>query len=325
MAKNIAIMAGGNSSEYEISLGSANQIEKIIDKTKYNPFKIFVKGRRWFYADGQNNEYEIDKNDFSITVNEKKIRLEYALILIHGTPGEDGLLQAYFDLVGIPYSSSGFLTSAVTFDKSLCKKAVSHSGVNLAREILVRKDEKVDTEAIVRTLDLPIFVKPNASGSSCGVTKVKNTEEIEIAVNKALKESDSVIIEEFIDGTEVSCGVMVAGGKEYVFPITEIVSKKEFFDYEAKYTGGMSDEITPARIPEDTKALLNKYTLDIYKILGCRGIARIDFIIKNRVPYMIEINTVPGMSEGSIIPKQAKEMGMGMTELFNIIIEDTSK
>ncbi|MCC8088545.1 MAG: D-alanine--D-alanine ligase [Rikenellaceae bacterium] len=325
MQKNIALMAGGNSSEYDISVNGAEQVEKAIDTDKYNPYKIFVKGKRWFYADSDGTEYDVDKNDFSLTVKGEKIQLEYALILIHGNPGENGLLQAYFELMEIPYSSSDFLVSALTFDKAICKKVLEGTGVTMAKGIVINKGETVNNEEIVNALGLPVFVKPNASGSSFGVSKVKTMEELMPAINNAFTESGQILVEEFIEGTEVSCGVMEAGGKSYIFPITEIVSRNEFFDHEAKYTEGRSEEITPARIDKKIKKILNDETLKIYRHLGCRGIARIDFIIKNGTPCFIEINTVPGMSSGSIIPKQAAEYGMSMTELFNIIIEATWK
>lgn len=323
MQKNIALMAGGNSSEYEISLGSAAQIVKILDKTKYNTYQVYVRGHRWYYKTDDGTETDVDKNDFSLTLNGEKIVFEYALILIHGTPGENGLLQAYFEMMEIPYSSCDFVCSAVTFDKSLCKKALVHTGIAMAKEVLLNRGDRVDPEAIVAKLGLPMFVKPNASGSSCGVTKVKRTEEIVPAVEAALKEGDQVIIEEFLDGCEVDCGLMVIGGKPYIFPPTEIVSKNEFFDYEAKYTPGMSDEITPARISEKATAELQKTALTIYRTLNCRGVVRMDFIIRDEIPFLIEVNTVPGMSEGSIVPKQARVMGMSLTELFNLVIEDT--
>ena len=322
---HIAVMAGGNSSEYEISIGSASQIMGVIDREKYTPYLIKVHGTRWFHTAEDGRETEVDKNDFSLTVDGKRLRLEYALILIHGTPGEDGLLQAYFEMMGIPFSSGGFLASAITFDKSVCKRMVSPAGIAMAREVLLTRGDAVNTQAIVEKLGLPLFVKPNASGSSCGVSKVKTAEELVPAVQAAWKEGDQVIIEEFIGGTEVSCGVMVIGGKPILFPATEIVSKKDFFDYEAKYTPGMSEEITPARITDAEMAEVQRLSLLVYRTLRCRGVARVDFIIRQGVPYMIEINTVPGMSAGSIIPKQAAAIGMSLTELFNLIISDTFK
>ena len=321
----IAVLAGGNSSEYEISIGSAAQIMGVIDRTKYMPYLISVQGTRWFHKMENGTEAEVDKNDFSLFLDGRKIRLEYALILIHGTPGEDGLMQAYFEMMGIPFSSGGFLASAITFDKSVCKRMVAPSGIAMAREILLTQGDRIDADAVVAQLGLPLFVKPNASGSSCGVSKVKSVEELIPAVETAWKEGGQVIVEEFIAGTEVSCGVMVVGGKPTLFPATEIVSKKEFFDYEAKYTPGMSEEITPARISDAEMKEVQRLSLLVYRMLRCRGVARVDFIIQSGIPYMIEINTVPGMSAGSIIPKQAAAIGMSLTELFNQIISDTFK
>ena len=323
MKKNIALMAGGNSSEYVVSVKSAAQIEKILDRTLYNPFRIEVKGQRWFYTAPDGSECDVDKNDFSITVSGEKIVLEYGLILIHGTPGEDGLLQGYFEITGVPYSTCNVAVSALTFDKYLCKRILDSSGIPMARDILITKGDTVDPAAIAARLGLPLFVKPNASGSSFGVSKVKSEAGIIPAVEAALKESDRVLVEEFMQGREVSCGIMVADEKPYIFPVTEIISKREFFDFEAKYTDGMSQEITPADIPEEVKERLNDAVLKIYRATGCRGVVRIDFMIVDGIPHMIEINTVPGMSENSIIPKQAAAMGMNMTELFNIIIGST--
>jgi D-alanine-D-alanine ligase len=321
--RSIALLAGGNSSEYDISIASASQVMGVIDRSRYAPYLIKVQGSRWFHAADDGTETDVDRNDFSITLRGQKIALEYALILIHGTPGEDGLMQAWFDLMGIPYSSSGFLASAVTFDKSICKRAAAPTGVAMAREVLIGRGEEIDAGAIVEKLGLPLFVKPNASGSSCGVSKVKTPEELLPAVETALREGDRVIVEEFVAGTEVSCGVLVTREETLLFPATEIVSRKEFFDYEAKYTAGMSEEITPARIPAAQMAEVQRLTLAIYRTLGCRGVARVDFIIREGVPHLIEINTVPGMSAGSIIPKQAAAVGLSLTELFNRIIADT--
>lgn len=324
MKKNIAILAGGESSEWQISLKSASQVEQIIDRTKYTTYKITIRGGRWYHTDKQNREWDVDRNDFSLDMDGAKVKLEYALIIIHGTPGEDGRIQGYLDMMNIPYSSSGFVTSVITFDKSACKRAVAGTGVNLAKEIILDGSEKPNTSHIVNTLGLPLFVKPNASGSSFGVTKVKKEEDLIPAIENALKESDRALLEEFIEGREISCGVMVAGGKEYIFPITELVCQTEFFNYEAKYQG-LSNEITPADLEQEVVKEVNRMTLSVYKTLRCRGIARVDFIIRGKTPYMIEINTVPGMSAQSIIPQQAAAMGMSMTELFNIIIEDTVK
>lgn len=321
---NIALMTGGNSSEREVALNSASQIEKALNHEKYNVISIDVHARSWSHKDGTGRCFEVDKNDFSITIDSTKTLFEYALIMIHGTPGEDGKLQGYLDMMGVSYSACNVVSSVITFDKISCKRAVMGCGINLAREIFIRKTEKVNPKYIVDTLGLPVFVKPNASGSSFGVTKVKTIEELLPALEEAYKESDAALVEEFLDGREMGCGVLVTKDKEYVFPVTEIISKKEFFDYEAKYTDGFSDEITPADIDEKTRALLGEMALKAYCACGCRGIVRIDFIVRpDSTPYMIEINSIPGMSSGSIVPKQISQMGMTLGELYDIIIEDT--
>lgn len=322
----IALLAGGNSSEREIALQSAGQIADALDASKYDVKVIDLHYRDWTYTAPDGRKYPLDKNDFSLTVDGERTEFEYALIIIHGTPGEDGKLQGYLDMMGIPYSSCSQVSSTITFDKITTKRAVAGRGINLAKEILLGRGDKADAAEIVAHLGLPVFVKPNASGSSFGVTKVTDAAGIEAAVEKAFAESDEVLIEECISGREVGCGVMIAGGKEYLFPITEIVPKKEFFDYEAKYEAGMSEEITPARISDDVKAKLNRMTLDAYRACRCRGVVRIDFIVTDAgEPYMIEINSIPGMSGGSIVPKQVRAMGMTLGELYDIVIADTLK
>ena len=322
----IALLAGGNSSEREIALQSAGQIADALDASKYDVKVIDLHYRDWTYTAPDGRKYPLDKNDFSLTVEGKRTEFEYALIIIHGTPGEDGKLQGYLDMMGIPYSSCSQVSSTITFDKITTKRAVAGRGINLAKEILLGRGDKADAAEIVARLGLPVFVKPNASGSSFGVTKVTDAAGIEAAVEKAFAESDEVLVEECISGREVGCGVMIAGGKEYLFPITEIVPKKEFFDYEAKYEAGMSEEITPARISDDVKAKLNRMTLDAYRACRCRGVVRIDFIVTDAgEPYMIEINSIPGMSGGSIVPKQVRAMGMTLGELYDIVIADTLK
>ncbi len=322
MKLKIAILAGGNSSEAGVSRLSAEHIASVIDRELYDPYLIMVEGTRWFHEAG-GKRYDIDKNDFSLTIGGNRITPGYALILIHGTPGEDGLLQAYFNMMGIPCSTGGFVSSVVTFDKNLCKRALAGSGIPMARDLFINKGDAIDCNAIVAELGLPLFVKPNASGSSFGVSKVKSADELPAAIEEAMREGDQALIEEFVGGTEVGCGIMITPEKEYIFPVTEIVSKNEFFDYEAKYTGGKSDEITPARIDGKTTSLLADYTRRIYKTLNCRGIVRIDFIVREGVPHLIEVNSVPGMSKASIVPKQAECMGLSMKELFTIIIENT--
>lgn len=322
MKINIALLTGGDSSEWQIALKGAQTVEEALNPDRYNVYRIMVRGTRWWYTAPDGTETDLDRNDFSITLQGTKIRLDYALIIIHGTPGEDGHLQAYLDMMRIPYSSCGMVSSVLTFDKAACKRAVAGTGIHLAREVLLTRNAPIDSEAIIAQLGLPLFVKPNASGSSFGVTKVKRSEELIQAIEEAWKESDQALLEEFIEGREISCGVMIAGGKEYIFPITELICETEFFDYEAKYEG-RSREVTPADLPASIKAEVNRMTLAAYKALRCRGVVRIDFIVRGETPYMIEINTIPGMSAQSIIPQQAAAMGMTLRELFDLIIEDT--
>ncbi len=322
--KNIALICGGDSSEREVSLGSGRNMLRHIDRTRYNVFLIDLHGRDWTHTAAAGEVCRVDRNDFSLTVGGRRVALEYAIILIHGTPGEDGKLQGYLDMMGVPYSSCGVIGSAITFDKITTKRTVAGlAGISLAREILVHDAAEADPEAIAAMLGLPLFVKPNASGSSFGVTKVKSADQIIPAIQAAMKESPSVLIEEFIEGREFGCGVMVTRQKEYLFPVTEIIPKNEFFDYEAKYTGGKSDEITPAAIPATLASKMQRMALAAYKACECRGVVRIDFIVRGNTPYMVEVNSIPGMSEGSIVPKQVAAAGMDLTDFYNILIEET--
>lgn len=322
MKKNIALLAGGNSSEREIALQSAAQVAEAFDRERYNVWLIDVHHRDFVFRN-EAGEWHLDLNDFSLTVGTERVEFDFAYIMIHGTPGEDGHIQGYLEMMGIPFSSCDMTSSVVTFDKVTTKRAVADTGVGLAKGILLREEDWIAPEAIVAELGLPLFVKPNASGSSCGVTKVKSAEELPEAIFKAFDESPEVLVEEFIAGREMACGVLVTAEKEYLFPITEVVAKNEFFDYEAKYTAGMSDEITPADIAPEIAEKLHEMTLAAYKACRCKGLARVDFIVTPEgEPYMIEINTIPGMSAGSIVPKQIRAAGMTMTEVLTLVIED---
>jgi len=259
-------------------------------------------------------------------VEGERREFDYALVIIHGTPGEDGRLQGYLDMMGIPYSSCSMVSSVITFDKITTKRTLAGRGINLAREVFLRRGEAFDAARIVADLGLPLFVKPNANGSSFGVTKVHTPEELPAAIAAAFAQGDEILVEECIAGREMGCGVMIAGGKEYLFPITEIIPRKEFFDYEAKYTAGRSEEITPADIAPEVKAELNRMTLEAYRTCRCSGVVRVDFIVTPEGrPYFIELNSIPGMSAGSIVPKQVRAMGMTLGELFDIVIDDTRR
>jgi D-alanine-D-alanine ligase len=319
--KNIAILAGGNSSEEGISLKSAAQITKWLSKTNYNVYTILIKGTSWILKHPEKGDFEVSKDDFSVTISNEKIEFDCALIAIHGTPGENGLLQGYFEMLNIPYTTGGVMNTSVTFNKYFCKELVKDTGVDLAKGMMVRKGESIDPEIIALKLGIPVFVKPNESGSSYGVSKVKTTDGIISAIENALLEDKTVIIEEFIAGRELSCGLVKTSTKEFVFPVTEIVPKNEFFDYNAKYLN-QSEELTPAPISQELTERIHHLSSNIYDRLDCRGIVRIDYIYSNDKLYFLEINTVPGMSEASIVPQQVKVMGKGMAEIFSMVIED---
>ena len=322
----IALLAGGDSPEREIALQSAAQIAAALDRGKYDVTVIDLHRRDWHYTAPDGRQWQVDKNDFSLTVEGERREFDYALVIIHGTPGEDGRLQGYLDMMGIPYSSCSMVSSVITFDKITTKRTLAGRGINLAREVFLRRGEAFDAARIVADLGLPLFVKPNANGSSFGVTKVHTPEELPAAIAAAFAQGDEILVEECIAGREMGCGVMIAGGKEYLFPITEIIPRKEFFDYEANYTAGRSEEITPADIAPEVKAELNRMTLEAYRTCRCSGVVRVDFIVTPEGrPYFIELNSIPGMSAGSIVPKQVRAMGMTLGELFDIVIDDTRR
>lgn len=321
MQKNIAIVAGGDSGEYEISIKSGQQLLDQIDKTAYNPILIHIKGTKWV-AEVNGNTVAVDKNDFSVTFNSKKITFDCVLIGIHGTPGEDGRLQSYFELMKVPYTTCGVLSSSLTFNKYACKHYLIPYGIHTAKARLFHKNDTVDANDVVKNLGLPCFVKPNNGGSSCGVSKISTVEEIVPAIKKALEHDTEIIVEEYIKGTEITCGVMKTNNKSVVFPIAEIVSKKEFFDYEAKYTSGMADEIVPARIPDKIKLDCERISSMIYDKIFCRGVVRIDYIIRDEKLYFLEVNTVPGMTKASIIPRMIVAAGLTMKDVLTDLIED---
>ena len=318
--KNIAIIMGGYSSEYKISLISGNVVYQYLDKTKYNGFRIHIFKEKWVYVDDNDTEFPIDKNDFSTTVNGNKITFDCVFNAIHGTPGEDGLMQAYFELLAIPHTSCDYYQAALTFNKRDLLSVLKPYGIKSAISYYLNKGETIDTAAIVKKVGLPCFVKPNKAGSSFGISKVKTEVELPIAIEVAYKEDNEIIIESFLDGTEVSVGVINYQGKTTVLPITEIVSENDFFDYEAKYLG-KSQEITPARISDDMTQKVGDIAKRAYEILRMKGFSRSEFIIVNNEPYMLEMNTIPGLTTESLIPQQAEAAGISLTELFTNAIE----
>lgn len=319
--KTIAIVAGGDSSEFEISVKSAGEVEQILS-ARYKAYTIIIKGTTWYWEDKKGRFHNIDKNDFSLSAGEEHIRFDGVFIAIHGTPGENGLLQGYFDMMGIPYTSCSAFCSALTFNKQACKLYLKEYGITMAEAILIRKGESLDPVKLVSQAGLPCFVKPNDSGSSFGVTKVKKAEEMLPAIDTAFKESNEVLIEAFMNGREVACGVLRTKNKTLVLPVTEIISKNEFFDYEAKYTPGRSEEVTPADMPEAITHEIQEISRYIYDLLGCKGIVRVDFIVIGNNPYFIEINTIPGMTKESLVPKQAAAAGISLEELYSLAVEN---
>jgi len=319
--RTIAIVAGGDSSEYEISVKSAHEVARLLSP-KYDVFIIMIRGTSWYWEDQKGRYFTVDKNDFTLKTDDLRIRFDAVFVAIHGTPGENGLLQGYFDMMQIPYSSCGAFCSALTFNKQATKLYLKEYGIPMAGNILFRKENIPDPDSIIKKTGLPCFVKPNDSGSSFGVTKVKTRDELPAAIETALKESREVMVEAFMDGREVACGVVKVKNNTMVLPITEIISSNEFFDYEAKYTPGKSDEVTPAELPEEMTSQIQNLSSRIYDLLGCKGIVRVDFIIVAGEPYFLEINTVPGMTGESIIPKQAEAAGIDLGELYSMVIED---
>ena len=319
--KTIAIAAGGNSSEFEVSVKSAKEVSKMLSN-RYSTYIIMIKGANWYWEDQKGRYHNIDKNDFSLVADDISIRFDAVFIAIHGTPGENGLLQGYFDMLEIPYTSCSAFSSALTFNKQACKLYLKEYGIPMANAILIRNDCSQNPASVIEKIGLPCFVKPNDSGSSFGVTKVKKKEDLLEAMKTAFRESNEVMIESFLNGREVACGVVKTKRKSLVLPVTEIISKNEFFDYEAKYTPGKSDEVTPAIMPLVVTNEIQRLSSVVYDLLGCKGIVRVDFIVVGEKPYFLEINTIPGMTEESLIPKQSQAAGIALDELYAMVVED---
>ena len=326
--RNIAIVCGGDSSEHDVSMNSANGLYSFFDKERYNVYIVDVEGQNWHVNFDDGTTAAIDRNDFSFVKDGKAVVFDYAYITIHGTPGENGLMQGYFELIGVPYSTSGVLVEAMTFDKYVLNRYLSGYGVNVAQSLLLRRGEenKYSEEEIERLIGMPCFVKPAADGSSFGVSKVKNTDQLAPALRVAFMESNEVMIESYLDGTEISIGCYKTKNKSVVFPATEVVTNNEFFDYNAKYNGEVQ-EITPARINPDTAARVAEETSRIYDILRCNGIIRVDYIITkdengNDKINMLEVNTTPGMTATSFIPQQVRAAGLDIKEVMTDIIEN---
>jgi len=322
MKKNIAVITGGEASERGISLKSADVVCRHLSKEKYNVFKIVIEGNDWVVERNNPVKLCIDKNDFTFTIEGHKIGFDAVFMALHGTPAEDGKLQGYFDLLKIPYNACGVLQASLTFDKLRCKEYLQQFGVRTAKaEIFFYKSAINNRQS---TIALPVFVKPNKNGSSYGVSKVTKAEDLLPAIENAFKYDDEILVEEFLAGTEVTCGVITVDGKITALPLTEIRSKSEFFDYKAKYEGN-SQEVTPAEIDATLAKKIQETSEFIYKKLDFKGMCRIDYIIRDGVHYMLEVNSIPGLSEESIVPQQARAMGISLEKLFEISVEESLK
>lgn len=324
LKRNIAIVCGGDSSEHDVSMRSAQGLYSFFDKERYNVYIVDVKGMDWRVNLSDGTTTPIDRNDFSFQENGELVMFDYAYITIHGTPGENGIMQGYFELIHLPYNTSGVLVEAMTFDKFVLNNYLKGFGVSVAESLLIRKgyEELVTDDEIEERIGMPCFVKPAADGSSFGVSKVKNKDQLAPAIRKAMMESDDVMVESFLEGTEITVGCYKTKNKSVVFPITEVVTKNEFFDYDAKYNGQV-EEITPARIPEETAERARQITSYIYDILHCNGIIRIDYIIsKDQKISMLEINTTPGMTATSFIPQQIRAAGLDIKDVLTEIVEN---
>jgi len=323
MKKKIALVTGGYSREAEISYQSVITVNNNIDRDKFDVFVIDITPEGWHYKTDAGDQIPVDKNDFSLNVDDQKITFDGVLMCIHGTPGEDGKLQGYFDCINLPYSTCDASTSALTFNKRYTVAVAAFAGIHVSKSIHIFRNEVTEPSTILGDLRLPVFVKPNNGGSSIGMSKVAQESEIDAALQKALKEDDQVLIEEFVAGRELTIGVFKTKGEIITLPITEIKSKKDFFDFEAKYKG-MSEEITPAQVDETIAQKVRDAARKIYAVLNCRGVVRIDFIYNEAAghPFMLEVNTVPGQSAASIIPQQVKAMGWTLQTFYTALIEE---
>lgn len=328
LKRNIAIVCGGDSSEHDVSLRSAQGLYSYFDKERYNVYVVEVTRLSWRVNLPDGTTIPIDRNDFSFVKDGNLVLFDYAYITIHGTPGENGIMQGYFELIHLPYSTSGVLVEAMTFDKFVLNQYLRSFGVSVAESLLIRRgyEDQVSDEEILSKVGMPCFVKPANDGSSFGVSKVKNIDQIAPALRKAMMESDEIMVEQFLDGTEITVGCYKTREKTVLLPVTEVVTKNEFFDFDAKYNGQV-EEITPARIPEETAQRAQQITSAIYDILHCNGIIRVDYIItknadgSNKI-NMLEVNTTPGMTPTSFIPQQVKAAGLSMTDVLTDIVEN---
>jgi D-alanine-D-alanine ligase len=321
--RNIALLAGGFTGEYEVSLNSAKNIAANLNKDKYNVYTVLINRDRWFYEQGS-ERIDVDKNNFSITINGEKVKFDFAFITIHGTPGEDGKMQGYLDMIGIPYNTCDVTTSAISMNKAYTKTIVHGiHNLNTARSMRLFKKDGHDIGTIAANLKFPLFIKPNSGGSSVGMSKVYNAAALPNAISRAFNEDEQILVEEFIKGREFSIGIVRLHGKIKVLPATEIISSKDFFDYEAKYTAGVSQEITPADISSAKNEEITDIVTEVYLRMNCNGMVRVDFILLDDTEdfYFIEVNTTPGQSANSLIPQQVRAIGMSLADFYGELIE----
>ena len=321
MKKNVAVIAGGNSAEYGVSIQSGNHIYSEVDSSRYNKYLMILKGRDW-HVELDGNCYPVDKNDFSFVLDGEKIVFDFAYITIHGNPGENGMLQGYLDMMNIPYSTCSVLCEAITFDKYTCTNYLNGFGINTTHPVMLTRGQAYDKEAVLASVGLPCFVKPNAEGSSFGVSKVKCANAFDDAIEEAFSKCHEILVESFLDGIEFTCGLYKVGGRKVVFPVAEVISKNEFFDYEAKYDAKMSDEIIPGRFSDEITDKIQNMASEVYDILRCEGIVRIDGFVCGDEVVMLEVNTTPGMTANSFVPKMLRVMGVSLRDVITEIIED---
>ena len=324
MKKNVAVVMGGYSSEFDISIKSGQVVYDNLKGDLHNCYRIIIRKDKWTHLDENNEEFDVIKDDFSIQFENKRVNFDVAFIVVHGSPGEDGILQSYFDVIGIPYTGCNSYTSAITFNKRDCISFLKKHNIPSAKSIHLNIDDDIDEEKIIKNIGIPCFVKANKSGSSFGVYKVNDKNELLKSIKNSFKVDNEILIESFLDGTEVSVGVMKYKNNIEIFGITELISENDFFDYEAKYEG-KSKEITPANISEIQKNNVLKISKKIYLKLGMKGFSRSEFIFVGDTPHFLEINSIPGMTKESIFPKQAKNKGITLKELFEDLIKQATE
>jgi D-alanine-D-alanine ligase len=320
---NVVLFMGGDSGEYEVSIASASQVKKNLDPAKFDVFPVLIRNGNWIYTDGNGIQIPFDRNMHCLLINSEPVYFDCAFIAIHGTPGEDGKLQGYLDIAGIPYTTCDVTTSALTFNKYFCNDLAIQYGVKVAGTVLLRQGETYNADALAKKVGMPCFIKPNKAGSSVGVSKVYDLEGIPAAVAKAFAEDDEVLVQQFIKGREMACGVFTLNGKIQVLPVTEVISKNDFFDYQAKYTEGLASEITPAPITAEQSSECRRLTEYMYRKFNCKGVVRFDYFLVDNEWWFLEVNTVPGFSAESIIPKQAKAAGFNLMNFYGALVEES--